>query len=131
MITVIDASAAAEIGFNLSNAEKYKDVLIKSTKVLAPDLFIPEITNVYWKYVLASQIDFEKAKLGIEYSIKTVDEFIDTQDIWNESLSEAVQQKHSVYDIMYAITARRNSAILLTLDKKLKSICTKLKIETI
>jgi predicted nucleic acid-binding protein len=131
MITVIDASAAAEIGFNLSNAEKYRDVLKKSTRVLAPDLFIPEITNVYWKYILASQIDFEKAKLGIEYSIKTVDEFIDTQDLWNESLSEAVQQKHSVYDIMYVIAARRNSAILLTLDKKLTSICKKLKIETL
>jgi predicted nucleic acid-binding protein len=131
MITVIDASAAAEIGFNLPNADKYKDILKRSTKVLAPDLFISEITNVYWKYIIALQIDFEKAKLGIEYSIKSVDEFIDTQDIWNESLFEAIQQKHSVYDIMYIITARRNSAVLLTLDKKLKSICTKLKIETL
>jgi predicted nucleic acid-binding protein len=131
MISVIDASAAAEIGFNLSNANKYKGILKKSTKVLAPDLFISEITNVYWKYIVASQIDFEKAKLGIEYSIKSVDEFIDTQDIWSESLFEAIQQKHSVYDLMYVIAARRNSAVLLTLDKKLKSICTKLKIETI
>jgi hypothetical protein len=32
---------------------------------------------------------------------------------------------------MYVIAARRNSAVLLTLDKKLKSICTKLKIETL
>lgn len=122
MILVLDASAAIEIALNMQNAEDFKNSCMEADIILAPDIYPSEITNVFWKYRVFSNLDLIKCEKGIEYCIDLIDDFVDTQFLCNEVYAEAVKYKHPVYDIFYLIAARRNNGKLLTCDKKLKKI---------
>ncbi len=50
MIVVLDASAAIKIVFQQSSIKTLSEYLKKTDWVIAPDIFISEITNVFWKY---------------------------------------------------------------------------------
>ena len=52
MITVLDASAAVEIVLDKADSLRFRDLLLQSELVLAPDTFPSEITNTFWKYAL-------------------------------------------------------------------------------
>jgi predicted nucleic acid-binding protein len=120
MIIVLDASAALEIALNRESGEIFRGELKKSDLVISPDIFPSEITNAFWKYACFSKLDIEKCKEGINYCINLVDDYIQTKTICTEVFTESVISAHSAYDIFYLIVARRNGALLLTKDKKLK-----------
>jgi len=130
LITILDASAAVEIALDKEQSVKFKEVLIESEIVLAPDLFISEITNVFWKYRRFTGISDSQCVEGIEFSINLVDDYISTKDLWREVFSQSVSENHSVYDVFYLIVARRNSARLITCDKKLRKLAERLHIPT-
>ena len=46
MIIVLDVSAAIEIIFQREKVNKFKSIYNQGTWIIAPDLFIAEITNV-------------------------------------------------------------------------------------
>ena len=50
MIVVLDTSAAIELVLNRSQKDIVESYLLKADLVTSPDLFIPETTNVFWKY---------------------------------------------------------------------------------
>ena len=55
--------------------------------------------------------------------LSLVDEFVPDTDLWEEALSESLRLRHSPYDLLYLVLARRNAATLLTLDHKLQKLC--------
>jgi len=59
-----------------------------------------------------------------------IDDFIEGKELWKEFLSEGIKNNHSIYDMYYAVLARRNDAVLITNDGSLAKISKKLKIET-
>ena len=120
MTIVLAASAALEIALNRESGELFRGELKKSDLVISPDIFPSEITNAFWKYASFSNLDIEKCKEGINYCINLVDDYIQTRAICTEVFTESVILEHSAYDIFYLIVARRNGALLLTKDKKLK-----------
>ena len=63
--------------------------------------------------------------------INLVDGYIPAADIWKESLREAINCNHPVYDCLYVVCARRNGGILMTKDKRLRQLCKKLKVSCI
>ncbi len=131
MISVLDASAAVEIALGKEQAVIFNKVLLNSEIVLAPDLFVSEITNVFWKYRTITGISDNQCTEGIEFCLNLVDDYVKTKDLWREVFSQSVVEKHSVYDVFYLVIARRNSAQLVTCDKKLKKLAVKLNIQTI
>lgn len=131
MIIVLDTSAAVEILLNKEESEKYKKVIVEAETVIAPELYISEITNVAWKYNKISAFKHEECYSLAEDGINLIDQFINTRELWKEALREAINNDQSVYDCQYLICARRNDGILLTKDQKLKKLCRKLKIETL
>lgn len=130
MIAVMDASAAIEIALFRNCAENFIRFLEDSVQVIAPDLFISESANVFWKYNLYGNLPQEICERSLERAIQIVDDFHPTYDLYQEALSLSLQIKHPVYDSMYLVLARRNNAILLTMDKKLYQIATGLSIKT-
>lgn len=130
MIIVLDTSAAIEIILNKKESEKFKKIILEADAVIAPELYISEITNVAWKYNKISNFGHEECYSLSEDGINLIDQFIDTKILWKEALREAMNNDQSVYDCLYFICARRNDGILLTKDQKLKKLCRKLKIET-
>jgi len=90
--------------------------------VLTSDLYKAEVTNVLWKYVKAKLLTKDVALQRLQYCLDLVDEYIDITENNQESLIESIRIEHSVYDVLYLTIARRNGAVLITQDKKLKDI---------
>jgi len=122
MIIVLDASAGIELALTRENSDKYERIIEKSTKVISSDLYKAEVTNVLWKYFKAGQLSKEEAFKRLHYCEELIDEFIDISNNNEEALLEGIRLDHSIYDLLYLTLARRNGAMLLTQDKKLKEI---------
>ena len=122
MKVVLDASVGIEIGLGRENSLTYRELVEQASKVITSDLYKAEVTNVLWKYVKAGLLPKEVALQRLQYCLDLVDEYIDIADNNQESLIESIRIDHAVYDVLYLTLARRNGAILMTLDKKLQTI---------
>jgi predicted nucleic acid-binding protein len=131
MIIVLDASAGIEIGLGRDNSQRYKELIEQASKVITSDLYKAEITNVLWKYVKAKLLTKDVALQRLQYCLNLVDEYIDITENNQESLIESIRIDHSVYDMLYMTIARRNGALLITQDKKLKEVAKEQGIDTI
>jgi predicted nucleic acid-binding protein len=131
MILVLDVSAAIEIILQKDKKDKFNAVYEEASWVIAPDLFISEITNVFWKYHKARALTREECIQFSEDGINMVDDFIAAGDLWKEALGEGIKNSHSVYDMLYAVLTRRNDATLATNDLSLAQICKKMNISSV
>ena len=131
MIAILDVNAAIEILLQKNNKDKFGKELRLAKWVIAPDLYIPEISNVLWKYHIAGALNHADCIQTVEDGIGLIDDFIDSRDLWKESLSESIKNSHPVYDMLYAVLARRNDGTLITNDRQLKKICKKLNIRCV
>ena len=131
MTIVLDASAALDILLGKGHSRKYKRRVEEADAVIAPEIYMSEISNAAWKYKKMANFSHEDILSLAEDGINLIDYYIPAKEIWKESLREAINNDHPVYDCLYLICARRNDAILLTRDGKLKDICKKLKVSNI
>lgn len=129
MTVVLDVSAALEILLRKDKAGLFEKTFQEADWVIAPELYIAEISNVLWKYQKAKALSHEEALRVTENGIALVDDFFGLQDLWKEAQGEGVRSAHSVYDLFYAVLARRNDALLMTSDKELAALCRKLEIQ--
>ena len=131
MIIVLDVSAAIQIIMKKEKKQIFENVYKEASWVIAPDLYISEITNVLWKYSNSKILNHHECQQYVDDGIALIDDFFQSNDLWKEVLGESIKNKHSAYDMFYAILARRNDALLVSNDKELRNICTEMKIETI
>ena len=129
MIVVLDVSAAIEVLLHKEKGELFSSRLNEAAWVVAPDLYVSELSNVLWKYHRAKAVLRPDCVTCVEEGINLIDDFIEGRELWKEALGEAIKNSHSVYDMHYAVLTRRNDAVLLTKDKTLAQLCKKLKIE--
>lgn len=122
MTIVLDSSAAFEIILQREMSEKFAKLIAESEWLIAPDIFISEVTNTAWKLYNFGSLDQENAVWTAESAIGLIGSFVSAEKYWKEALGESIHFKHSVYDIFYLLVARRNNAHLLTMDKKLNQI---------
>ncbi len=129
MTIVLDVSAAIQIIMKKEKRDIFEDVYKKASWVIAPELYISEITNVLWKYNKSNILNHEECLQYIEDGIELIDDFFSEKEMWKEVLGESIKNKHSAYDMFYAVLARRNDAALVSNDKELINISTNMKIE--
>ena len=125
MTVVLDASGAVEIALKNQHSRKFTELLQKADVIIAPDTFVSEVTNVFWKYRKFSNFSDESCLNGIEFCVNLIDDFIDSRELWRESYSEGIKNQTSTYDMFYLVTARRSSAAILSMDKRLNAIAEK------
>jgi predicted nucleic acid-binding protein len=125
MTIVIDVSAVAEILLKKEKFKKFNTVLQEAKLVLAPDLYISELSNAFWKYTVIKKYNKSECIKYIQDGLDYIDLFIDSKTIWEESFSEGISNNHSVYDMFYMVAARRNAGTLITNDSTLAAICKK------
>lgn len=58
--------------------------------------------------------------------IEIVDQFIKSEDIYEEAIPLSCKINHPAYDVMYLVACRRKNATLVTLDKRLINAANKL-----
>lgn len=131
MITVLDASAAVAIAMNLPESIKFQPTIDTSDVVIAPDLFVAEVSNAIWKYVKAGVIDSDEGCRVIERAVGLVDSFEPCMNLYREAYSLSVVHIHPVYDALYLVLARRHNAFIATLDRRLGELASKLQIKTV
>jgi len=131
MTVILDVSAAMQIILRKEKFKKFSQTHTGANWVIAPDLYIPELTNVLWKYNVAGILTHGQCQEYVKDGIDLIDDYIDTKEIWSEALGESIKQKHSAYNMFYAIVARRNDGALISNDKDLVKICRKMDIRTI
>jgi predicted nucleic acid-binding protein len=130
MIVVLDSSAAVELVLSRAGAGSIMNVLNNSDYIISADLFIAEINNVFWKYYNYQNLPSEICSTAIEHAVNLVDDFVPAEDIYKEAFFLSCQISHPVYDSMFLVCARRNDAVLLTLDKKLHLTAEKLSVKS-
>ncbi len=129
MIAVLDASAAVGVVLCQPRAERLMEPLEAASLVLAPDLFVSEVCNVFWKYRKADLLDQEQADRALSRSLALTDRLEPAFASYQEAFALAVRHQHPFYDALYLVVARRNNALLLTLDQRLAALATTLDIE--
>lgn len=128
MITVLDASVAVTIAMNLPDSSRFQPIIETSDLVIVPDFFVAEVSNAVWKYVKAGAIDSEKGDQVLDRALGLVDTFESGLLLYREAYALSVSYLHPVYDALYLVLARRNNAVLATLDRRLTDLATKLQI---
>ena len=119
MIIILDASAAVEIVLRRENSKRLLPYIEDAEWILAPGLFVSEITNVFWKYHKFNKLPLEQCEKGIEFSVNLPDEYSDDHTLYKEAFALGCQISKPIYDMFYLVLARRNSGYLMTLDKTL------------
>jgi len=119
VIVVMDTSAAVEVVLQQESSENFVKLLTKADLVLAPTLLITEVANVFWKYQKFADYPYDDCERAIDDSIALVDEYVNEAELYREAFNLGCMLDHPIYDMVYLVLARRNNAILLTMDKKL------------
>ncbi len=130
MIIVLDTSAAIEIILNRKSSELFAEKIKQAEWVISPSLFISEVTNVFWKYQKFANYSYADCEKNIEQAIAIPDDYINDLELYREAFNMSCMLDHPVYDMLYLILARRNNALLLTMDKKLSTAAQKCNIKT-
>lgn len=131
MTAVLDVSAAIEILLKKDKKELFDSHYQSASWVIAPDLYVSELSNVLWKYYKAKVISHEECLQYVEDGISFIDDFIDARELWKEALGEGIKSNHSIYDMFYFVLTRRNDGKLITNDGPLAEICGKAGVEYI
>jgi predicted nucleic acid-binding protein len=123
MTAVLDVSAAMQILQRTSRGVAFINALMNCDKVVAPTLYIAELSNAIWKSARKIKGSFDLYRQMAEDGVDFVDEYADEGAMWAEALRAAHEHDHPAYDLFYAILAHRHDAVLLTCDEKLLALC--------
>ena len=121
MIVVLDASAAMELVLKRPASPAIQTALDEADIIVVPDLYIAEVSNAVWKIATAAGDKIRPTEI-LDDAVALPDEFVSSRDLYREAYAFSIQKHHPVYDSLYAITARRNGATLLTVDRRLAAI---------
>jgi predicted nucleic acid-binding protein len=122
MKVVLDASAGIAGAMGREAAPGVVDAINRATTVLAPDLYVAEVTSGFWKYVITGNLTIEEAMARLVDALKFVEHRVPAPELAAEALREASARRHAVYDLYYVVLARREGAVLVTLDTRLRKL---------
>lgn len=122
MRVVLDASAALATVIDNPAGPGVLDTLARASIVIAPQFFVCEATSGLWKYVIAKRMTLTEAAERLEAVLKLVDRYHPEAEFAQEVLREASSRQHAVYDLFYAVLARREGASVITFDARLKKV---------
>lgn len=120
---VLDASAGVEMAFGTERSKRMRELMCLGEKVIAPELYLSEVSSSFGKYVRAMMLSPDEALELVCKAASFVDEFVSALDLYVEAMSEHMRLGHPPYDILYFVLTRRNAATLYTLDRKLQDLC--------
>jgi predicted nucleic acid-binding protein len=127
---VLDASAAVHLVLNREHGSRLAAKLADVAIVTAPELFCSEVASALAKYVRAGDLTLDLAVNRLEECLGLADALIPERTLVSEALAAAAKHRHGVYDMMYAVLARRSAAMVITMDRSFARRLLDMKIET-
>lgn len=131
MNLVVDASAALGVVLAMPGTESFTLPLEEASLVTAPDLFIAEVANALWKYHTFGLLPMVHCEVALQRATDLPDRIESSAALQVEAFALACRQRHPVYDALYLVLARRNNAVLLTMDRRLAALARQLDIEVV
>jgi predicted nucleic acid-binding protein len=125
MIAVLDVSAAVEILLHRGEATRLSRVVGDAEWVLVPALYTAELVNVFWKYHEFHSLSRDTCEKAISQGLALPDTYCDDRELQREAFAMACLCRRPVYDMLYLVLARRQSARLLTMDRALRALAAK------
>lgn len=116
--SVLDASAAVHLVLRGDYASKLSQKLKDVAVVMAPDLYCSEVANSLLKYVRAGKLTADQALTRFERCMEFVSTLIPEITLAPEALVAASRSQGGVYDMMYAVLARRSGTAVITMDRR-------------
>lgn len=125
MIVVLDTSAAVELVLGREWAPRIGTLVASAEWVLAPTLYVAELTHAFWKYHHFSSLSRETSERAVAQGLALPDTLADDVGLSREAFAMACLCGTPVYDMFYLVLARRHAANLLTLDGTLAETASK------
>ncbi len=123
MTLVVDASVAMKWFVEEISTEHAVRLLEHEDLFCAPDLIIPEITNIAWKKAVRDEITNVHA-LEIAKTIQDDALAIYPSILLNDrALEIALSLNHPVYDCLYVACAEAVGGMLITADRRFSNVC--------
>jgi len=114
---VLDASAGLHAVLPGPAAAEALDALAEAVVVVAPDLYCFEVANTLWKYIRSRRVTLERGVTVYERALSLVDRLVGADELAKEALALAAVASQRVYEMSYAVLARREGAAVLTADR--------------
>lgn len=127
---VLDASGAVRAVMDPGAQQALLARIGEAETVIAPTLLRTEVGNALWKYTRIGVLAPAKLPERHREAMTLIQLFIDDADLFPEVLMLAANLNHPVYDALYALTAKRHAATLLTFDRRLHALCDQERIES-
>ena len=101
MTLVLDASAAVELVMARPGRSSIAAFLQNNEWVIAPSLYLYEVTNAMWKYHRLRKLELKYLQEKLRQAIALVDEIIPAGDLCPEALRLSCQIGQTAYDAAY------------------------------
>jgi predicted nucleic acid-binding protein len=128
---VLDASAALGLVLVDRDREAAISILKETSVVFAPGLFCAECSSGVWKAVRGGLVDAARAIETYEEALALVSHLVPDQEMAPEAIDLSIRLSHPVYDLFYAVLARRMGCPVLTRDRRLADLLDRLAIGSI
>ncbi len=128
MIVVLDASAAVRLTLGQSNYKMVAETLKQADWVVAPSLYLYEISNVMWKYSKVGTISQETLRDKMLSCTGLIDELIPAANLYAECFELACRLGQPAYDMAYLASCLRKEAGLISFDRRMLETAVKLNI---
>lgn len=118
---VVDASVVIKWVVQEEGSEEAVS-LIDGPMLSAPDLLVPECTNILWKKVRRKELTREEALLAGELIVRADIEFVPTRALMSTALRLSLDLDHPAYDCMYLALAMERGDRFVTADTRFARI---------
>jgi predicted nucleic acid-binding protein len=117
-VIVVDANVAIKWTINQPLRAQARALLSASQTLVAPAMFVAEVTTAIWQYVRAGQIGAEQAQRGLSLIVDQVSLLDADAELAEDALNMGLELGHPPYDCFYLVSAMRRGAPFVTVDKR-------------
>ena len=119
MTFIIDASVALKWYVEEEDSETARKLLQDTSRLEAPDLIIPEVTNFVWKKWRQHEFTQVQAESTVSSIMRLFETIHSSKTLSGHALNLSLTLDHPAYDCFYLACAEIRGAILVTADMKL------------
>ena len=120
MKVVLDTSAALEIAFHRRKAMPLAEALLGADERLAPHFLVAEATNAVWKEHQLGGASLATCETALDIVLNLVAVWVPSTELCARAFELSRVERTPAYDMFYLALARREKALLLTMDAGLR-----------
>jgi predicted nucleic acid-binding protein len=117
-VIVVDANVAIKWTIDQPLRAQARSLVSCRDVLVAPAMFVGEVTSAIWQYVRAGQISEEQGQQGLSLIVAQIAVFEDDADLAANALAIGLELKCAPYDCFYLVSALRRSTSLVTADRR-------------